>query len=254
MFEQVTFELVDGATHERIETIGRTEGDRVVFAFDDVPAGTWTLRAHCPGVWRWEPPSVSVMPPAAGLVLEPARIDPANVRAIKFRAFDARTGERVDHFEVELACDGAQGVRARRITGFGNLVFPAVPLDAPLEFALAAEGYRPARGGRQDLQRDGEIDLVSVQLVRGWQRDVVVRDVASSAAIPGARVLVDGVLAGITDESGILLLERASAPRRVQVEHEGWELAGGSIDADGAWSSATPLTMTALLRSAPGPK
>jgi RNA polymerase sigma-70 factor (ECF subfamily) len=243
----VRFVLENDATHEQRETEGRNEDGRTTFAFENVPEGPWTLRAHAPGVWRWKPAELKVVPPATGLAIEPVDLSAADVRAIKFRAFDAETGDRVDHFQVDFQCDAPAGERATRITGFGNLVFESVPLDAHLDWSLAAEGYRPAHGGRDALQRKGPQDLVRVDLVRGWERTLSVRNARTRAPLSGARVVVDGAPAGATNDQGTLVLARPSAPRHIAVELDGWRNAGGSIEADGTWTSETPFTLAALL-------
>ncbi len=241
----VRFDIEHEITHERRETTGSTEAGSAAFEFARVPAGRWTLRAHAAGIWRWNPPGLDVTAPASGLVLTPLAV--ANVRAIKIRAFDERTGDRIDHFEAGLQCDGVEGERQTKTTGFGNLVFESVPQDAALAWNIAAEGYLPAHGDRTAIEHPGDMDLIRVKLSRGWQRDVEVRDASTHAPLPGVRVIVDDALAGMTDDKGSLTLQRASAPHHITVELAGRHLVGGSIESDGTYASQTPWTITAQL-------
>jgi len=243
----VRFEIENDLTHEHKELDGVLVGDDSTFAFPDAMAGSWKLRAHALGIWRWDPPTLVVTAPSTGLVVTPIEPGPARVRAIKIRAFDATTGDRIDHFEARLQCDGPDGELQTKTTGFGNVVFESVPTDAPVAWSVHAEGYRPARGDRSTFERPGEMDLVRVKLVRGWQRDVEVRDATTRAPLAGARVIVDGETLGMTDARGVLGVDRAAPPRKIVVELEGWIVSGGSIEADGTWSSDTPFRVMALL-------
>jgi hypothetical protein len=241
----VLFEIENEVTHERRETTGTSVAGATRFEFTHVPAGLWSVRAHAAGIWRWSPSELHVTAPASDLVLAPHPV--ANTRAIKLRAFDEKTGDRIDHFAAEMQCDGSAGERQTKTTGFGNLVFEAVPADAPLAWSIAAEGYLPAHGGRSALEPRGEMDLIRVKLARGWQRTVEVRDATTLAPLSGVHVIVDDETAGTTDDEGRLTLRREAAPRHIRVELAGWSLAGGSIEADGTYASETPRTITARM-------
>ena len=55
-------------------------------------------------------------------------------------------------------------------------------------------------------------------MTRGWSNLVLVTDIDQLGPYAGAKVIVDGVVAGVTDDAGRLWLEGSGPPKLIELE------------------------------------
>jgi RNA polymerase sigma-70 factor (ECF subfamily) len=129
---------------------------------------------------------------------------------------DAVTGETLKRL------DGASAVYVDRLTPTplrrgprSSLVAKGVPSDRSGYFFCLADGYRmeeiPFEPGNSG-------DEMTVPMTRGWANLVVAIDLDQSTPYPGAKVIVDGEAAGLTDDAGRLWLEGSGPPKLIELE------------------------------------
>jgi RNA polymerase sigma-70 factor (ECF subfamily) len=204
------------------------------FRFDDVPAGSYELRAESPHVWTFEPGVLHVAPPAVGLDL--LAVDTSDGRPVIVKARDARTGARIEHFDARLSVVG--GAALERATSIAAVTFPDVPRAARVAWTVAAPGWVPAHGDERALRSEPDRFSLEIVLERGAELRVRVIDHATDAPLSGVAVWADGVERGRTDARGEITLRLGSSPRRLGATLAGWRTAGGGIDpATGSWSA-----------------
>ena len=128
--------------------------------------------------------------------------------------------EHARYWVHSRALDG--GPELFRYARNGKIIARDDPRSRRLEWAVAAQGYRPVYGTEGDFGPDGEDRFfASVRLERGWGTRVLVRDQVQEPIV-GAQVFVDGKSAGITDASGSLDVHRETRPVRIEVRYLGW--------------------------------
>jgi len=115
----------------------------------------------------------------------------------------------------------------------GRVQLEPIQEGASFDLVVLGDGYRPERLRGLVLTRDGQ--AFEVRLAPGWGAwlDVVLggdRSAPRPRRAEGARVLVDGIEAGRTDEHGQVLLIGTSAPRTIEVLFPGHRMTQGSID------------------------
>lgn len=129
---------------------------------------------------------------------------------------DAVTGETLKRL------DGASAVYVDRLAptplkrgARGSLVAKDVPRNRSGYFLCLADGYRmeeiPFEPGNSG-------DEITVPMTRGWANLVVAIDLDQSTPYPGAKVIVDGEAAGVTDDAGRLWLEGSGPPELIELE------------------------------------
>jgi hypothetical protein len=189
------------------------------FEFEHVPEGLYELTFTLDGPFEAVPSRLSV---AAGTTDVWVQARPLEVGDLVFQASDARTREPLASFEVRVPVE--LGGSARHELGRAGVatVFD-VPLAAPLVWTLAAPGYRPARGGWDEVERTGgEPPLrAEVELAPGWGAWLRVLD-ASGAQPGGVEILADGELVGETQEGEAFALVRETRPRTIEARAGAW--------------------------------
>ena len=198
------------------------------FAFEDVPPGDYVLKIDSFDDMEWSPEEVEVTPPAYDV--EFLRLDDVALVDLGFRVYDAVTGEEIPRFSL----------RTRRFSGMfgeealsGSWPLPRSPEGRALEWRIEAPGYAPAYGDLSAFDRAGEGGprprrFAEVRLRPGWGARFEV--VSGAEGLEGARILLDGTLAGLTDAEGRLDVRRSSRPGRVEVQLEGYAAWGGAVN------------------------
>jgi RNA polymerase sigma factor (sigma-70 family) len=125
--------------------------------------------------------------------------------------------------------------RKYRFTALTNLQgrVPAGPCRAGerMQILVRAAGYMPRF---LDVAVAGDAESLRVELDRGWGTMFIGTEAEEGSAlrrpVAGASVRIDGALAGVTDENGLLLVSRAEPPRRVEIALVGYEVAHAAVD------------------------
>jgi hypothetical protein len=201
--------------------------------FKDVPDAKYRvtvltrreLRELTPEV---EPARVEAVPPAALDFLVRDSVARAD---LAFRAHDALTGAEIEGFDSLFAL-GAKGQFTYDFgAGDEQPLLRGVPLTESFRWRVDKFGYKGISGTDRDFTleeiHDGRTHRIAeIALQPGWADVVRVTERVTSrkteTPLQGARVLLDGKLAGVTDAEGLLSLDEAAPPRVIRVELEGW--------------------------------
>ncbi|HEX6812309.1 MAG TPA: RNA polymerase sigma factor [Planctomycetota bacterium] len=149
------------------------------------------------------------------------------------RVIDGATKQPIERAGVTTVFD--QGWHCMAETGAGGIghLGPCLA-GSPVRVLVRAAGYAPAWFEVTPVAETAGAPPLEVALRAGWGTLLMVVGPARRGRgepLPGVRVLVDGVLAGTTDARGLLLLSSASRPARIELHHDEYVLAYGSIDA-----------------------
>lgn len=214
----------------------RKEGDRswAVFNFDEVPEDEYELTVVGGSSRLWEPAMLRVIPPTddADFML----LDQATPLELSFEVADAESGEILDGFR--LVWHFADGTEKRMRARSNRYTLRGVAPDQRLSWTIVAPGYHPAFGSEQDFIAaveppegyilKSELRRAQVRLQRGWGAKFMVLGPGSSP-VSGARVLLDGEVAGVTIEDGSFLANSTTPPDKISVEYEDWVVSGGDL-------------------------
>lgn len=202
------------------------------FEFPDLPMGKYRIAGRTLGSWyeiapEWKPDSLFVSPPAgdlAFLVLDnTARAD------LVLRVRDVDGGADVERFRVWFEI-GKKSGRSRDLDS-GEVAISGFPYEQTLRWRVDKFGYQPVIGDAASFgleeSHDGRVQRIAeVALVRGWGELFCVTEGDGKRPIAGARIVLDGREAGITDELGLALVLANATPREVRVEHADWNVRG----------------------------
>ncbi len=212
-----------------IEDVESFEGGKALsFLFKDVPEGMYELSLFNLGAWHWEPRTMTVEAPAAGLDF--VRLDRDEVLPLSFEVFDALTGDPIEEFSaahLEQTVSDRSGVFMHA----GPIDQDSFPQVSSYDWSVWAQGYRPSFGDENSFElREGR-RVARVGLHRGWAaRIVVLGREPTMRPLPRATVRVDSHFAGATDANGALIVERDSAPEKIEVEYRDWILENDPLD------------------------
>lgn len=199
--------------------------------FKDVPAGRYRVTAETASLWNeltpaWDPSSVETSPPSELTFVVRDSVARAD---LVFRVQDAATGTAIVSFDSYLQL----GPQWQYVSSFGSgdTVLRGFPLTRTLLWRIDKQGYRSVLGSEKDFDleeiRDGRTQRIrEISLQTGWADIVHVTERETKKPMQGVRVLVDGSLAGVTDEAGCLSLSGDVSPGEIQVEHDGWRPTG----------------------------
>ncbi len=161
---------------------------------------------------------------------------------LQVKVADALTGDKVRDFTVTAIVPGAwvHSKRAESKAGRARL-----QLLGKLEggiVCLAAKGYIRRDVLMSDATESTKGLDLDVVLMPGWGGPVYVKETGTEKPLAGARILLDGVEIGVTDEAGNFQLEVQQAPQRVDFQLDGFEVTGqsGWIDNTGEVISVGP--------------
>jgi len=198
------------------------------FAFDNLPVGEYQLVIiSFSDHFRWDGLPATITPPIDELDLTCRDTDPAVTVRAAVRA--GQTGELLPGSFFELTVEGG-AVPQMAIGGGGTRIMEGVPLEAPLQWWAAAEGYVPCFGDEEALVPGEPYYQLEISLDAGWGARIEARREDTRAPLAGVEVRLEGVLAGTTGADGLLDLVGTQAPDRIDLHAEGWELAGGDYD------------------------
>lgn len=221
--------------------VGRpSEERRLTFELDEVPFGSYMLRAlglgEAPSPWI--PAAQPVRPPASDLTIrhdQCGKRDPLIVRAI------ASEGQPLSSARIWFGLGGA-------LLG-GDSIGPARPFDIPdgtdLRWKVSAHGHRPAKGDASAIRGEGDRRALSVGLIPGWgttlllrelPQDIRLRELYRIEAIEAlhakpledVEVFTNDSFARSCDADGVVHLDEARIPEHLKLRLEGWRLVGTS--------------------------
>ena len=147
------------------------------------------------------------------------------------------SGEAVRDAAVVTYLDG-NGSYHHVTDARGEATLEQLVASAPFELFVNADGFRPQFLRGLSLPFEG--DALEVRLEPGWGTWLDVRYLLdplptdggdTHARAAGARVLLDGVHAGVLDERGQILLNGDAPPAKIEVLYPGYHLSSGHIDA-----------------------
>jgi hypothetical protein len=148
-----------------------------------------------------------------------------------FRVIDGATKRPIERAGVTTVLDGMHYMAETDTDGIGHLG-PCLA-GSPVRVLVRAAGYAPAWFEVTPVDTADPAPQ-EVALRAGWGTLLMVVRPAShhrGEPLPGVRVIVDGVLAGTTDDRGFLLLSSASRPARIELQHDEYVHSYGGIDA-----------------------
>ena len=217
---QPTWEERDGEWFApfEIESLAEGEYDLVFFSLMDY--------------YRWTPLPATITPPVEELVLTCHDTDP--VRTLKFKVTDVDSGESIPRAFAYLTAEGC----AQSQTSMATII-PGVPVDASFTWWLTADGYVPLWGDENDVSgqepfKDEILDLIEVEMEPGWGARIDARQLGSLEPLEGVEVIVDDVVAGTTDATGMFELILEEKPLSVELRRDGWLFVHGGYDPDQA--------------------
>ncbi len=229
-------------------------GQRVgTFEFTELPAGKYRIAGKSEGNWyelapEWKPGSLFASPPDDGvsfLILDStARAD------LVLRVTDADTGESIDGargwFQI-----GKKSGRARDVDS-GGIAISGFPYEETLRWRIDKAGYRPVIGDAAsfaiETRSDGKTQRIAeVALARGWGDLYRVADKDGKNGLAGARILLDGVEAGVTDSEGFVLARAQERPKEIRFEYRDW-VVRGRIDTTPATRRKNPYYVAVAMQ------
>lgn len=211
-----------------LRVVETERGKSLHFEFEDVPVGDYELSLFALGAFHWEPKSVRVRAPAVGLDF--VRFDREQALPLVFDVYDALTGDAIVEFSsahLEQTVSETSGVFMHA----GPFEGQAFPLASSFHWSVWADGYRASFGDETTFElRDGK-RVARVELRAGWSaRIVVLGREPTLRPLYRARVEIDGVFAGVTDQDGALVVKRNAEPETIAVIYKGWELENDPFD------------------------
>lgn len=178
-----------------------------------IPAHGWTMRLG-QGLDRlqFEPSSIRIEP---GLPTPTVTVhDRGEFQRVSVHIVDAATGEQLPFGKLSYWIDGHGAA-----PGSSPKIGPArikLPENTTCRLFAWAPGFRMAQ---RDWQPGRDGHELTFALEPGW--GTCVRVWHEGSRVPGAEVLVDGRVAGTTDEHGTLMLQPARPPQQLSVRKAG---------------------------------
>ncbi len=222
-----------GGTRTMWSRYVRKEPGRQIHAFDGLDDQDWIIELqptpHLPP-WATMQQRVAGNATAVEFVCLDANAPPAG--AVCVRVLDADSGKVIEGAGVTAICDAMVHLQTTTdATGVATLS-PYVA-GKPMQLLVRAVDRAAVL---LDVMPNAQLDAppVEVRLRSGWGTLLTVyraSDELRPQPLAGVRVVVDGAFAGVTDANGLLLLNAAAPPRRIDLQHTDWEIHYGAIDA-----------------------
>jgi hypothetical protein len=137
---------------------------------------------------------------------------------IGFRVFERDTGVELDEYDLGSYA-GYQRVRS------GEIAFHDVTEDGELWWHISKCGYTDTEGelskARASWAVEGSQRWIRVELARG-KRFLISVVKQNNEPLAGATILVDGVVAGTTDDKGLVRIAIERCPSSVGVRYRDW--------------------------------
>jgi hypothetical protein len=213
------------STRVIIESRGADDVGR--FSFDAVPAGEYTLKMS-QSAFDWSPASARVTVPATDLEFMYMDLEPRQDLALD--VVDRETGAKLEYYSLQASFADSDSWMAGTGPNPAAIILRAIPRTRSFRFFVIAAGHQPFVGDEASFGAQRDTNPLRIELDRGWGARIRVED-GHMNPIAGARVVLDGELAGWTDGSGALVVRRASAPVRASVVADGYDFDWGNIDA-----------------------
>lgn len=193
-------------------------GFESLFEWEEVHAGEYDVWLCAHDAAHWRLPLGQLTPPVEDLELRLPDPPPP----LRLEVVDDTTG-------APLA---AWSVIARQEDGWNRLDGPADVIanavwGADAALAVVSPGYQAAPLAPAALKRPTSGEWRErVRLRRGWSSLFVARSRMRGVPVAGAEIVLDGVVAGLTDTAGELWVHRAAPPVSLEVRHPTLVLAG----------------------------
>ncbi len=195
---------------------------RFEFAFEDVSSGVYSVSASPIAQHPLDAltAQAQVLAPGPELTLELPR--ESEVRCVDLRAVDAKTGARLAGAQLDFVNHEMFSAPSKTSGKYIRCV-AASPRDSDVVWVVTDDGYAPRFGALSELTFvNGEAQL-ELALERGWGARIEVLETDLTPAA-GVDVLIDGERAARTDASGACVLQRATAPRSLELRRPGWRV------------------------------
>ncbi|MDP6540686.1 MAG: carboxypeptidase-like regulatory domain-containing protein, partial [Planctomycetota bacterium] len=214
------------------------EGSVGEFTFPDVPRGSYAVTPAPFRYLSWEPSSLAIEPPAAGL--EFVLADGGGVGDLALVARDAADGRALSGTVLHLVALG-------RELSFDDLAPGAVflrgwPGESAFSWTVECPGYAPRSGSSStfsDSPDPAGPRTLAVSLERGWGATFVavgLDDLEVESPLSGVEVRLDGEPVGVTDAAGRLAARAPRRPTRAALSLAGWRLLDGDLAPDGSFT------------------
>lgn len=205
---------------DRVEAEGETR--EAAFLIQDVPPGEYELTVSKIGL-QTTPETLVVRPGQTDLVLH-CTPDAVERRDLILAIRDAVTAQPLRHASLDLRWAGDDTIMSA--DGGGIVRAASIPVDDPFEWMVSALGYVPRWGTEQDFAAGATVE---VALDPGWGAELFLF-ADEMQPVSGVTVLLDGEIAGISDEGGRLRVVRAAAPERLTIASDEWRVQGANVD------------------------
>jgi hypothetical protein len=190
---------------------------------------------------RYDPEVMAVPGGSTGLTVR--RLARLEERSWPFQAIDRETGDPVAAACVTLYRGDPHGVfpAQQSFTANGGLVQIQFKQRDDISFAVDAPGYLREQARLSDLiASPARTGLLRVELERGFERRLEVRDRITRRGIAGASLSAGVELLGCADEHGAVRLRTDLWPASVRVESPGyapvsWDPAAAGFPGDVVW-------------------
>ncbi|HJP01498.1 MAG TPA: carboxypeptidase-like regulatory domain-containing protein [Planctomycetota bacterium] len=221
------------------------------FTFRDVPRGAYVVTPGPFWYWSWEPPSLAVEPPAAGL--EFVLADGAGACDLALSAADDAGGQALSEVTVYLRT----GARELSFAGLasGAVFLEGWPEGSECDWTVEHAGHVPLSGVFAAFSEPSGatpcVRTLAVTLESGWGTTFVALGLDAlevETPLAGVEVRLDGELVGLTDDRGELAVRAARRPARASVALDGWRLLGGDLTPTGSFTSHRARVRARLIR------
>ena len=206
--------------------------ERSEFAFEDLPAGRYTVRLRPMDGRRYDRLTAEVQVPAEEVLFTTAEAAEDEIDYV-LRVVDASTGDVLP--EASLLWRFGPVWSPDVETGPGETV-ESGPSMMDLAGVACAPGYLPRKFVPADFEREGDRVLMEVPLERGHGAALVMLDAdrlmggsearfddwLPAEGISGARVVVAGRVVGTSDATGLALVDARNPIDAFEVRAPGW--------------------------------
>lgn len=190
---------------------------------------------------RYDPEIMSVPCGSAGLTVR--RLGRLETRSWPIALVDRETGEAVETASVTLYYGDPHrpGAALQSFTASSGVVQVAFKQRDDLAYAVDAPGYMREEGPLADLLvAAGRTGLLRVQMERGFDRRLEIRDRITRIGLARALVSSGGVVLGRADERGSVRLRGDTWPAGLRIESPGyapasWDPVAAGFPGDVVW-------------------
>ena len=171
-----------------------------------------TLRSNAKGHPRWTGPKI-VEAPASHL--EFVCLDDERLIDVRLRVVDDSSNGSVPLARWQYTIDGVDFEASGP-----EILIEGVSRESWFEWCVTSQGFGVACGGWEELWAGGRESFGEARLRRGWGAKIRAVDEYTRIPLSDVKVFLDDELAGVTNERGILLVDRTRPPRQIVGERD----------------------------------